>query len=183
MIKKGFAVAAFAGVMLLGSVANAEAVFTSVTGPVNSALGQSWTVNTDDSKAWATVQAAAGSLGFLVAADIGNANPVGEVALLNGVIAPDVDPAGYNQTTFPKVDSNTFDVTGQYFMLKFGSVVSVWFENLKPLELVTVYVNTGTQMGLSHVTSAVTPVPGPGALALLGIGLAGLGAARRRKKA
>ena len=151
-----------------------------ISGPVASSGSETWTVSATfgNGKATSTtISCPTGACQYVVLDDLGDSSVESEIALLNGAINPDVDSAGYDQFEW----ADTFTVTGQYFMMKFGDLADVWFKNLLFPSSSEVTVDTGSAMGLSHVTTTVSEVPVPGTLGLLGLALAGLGAVRRRK--
>lgn len=122
---------------------------------------------------------------FLGAQDLKNAGDSTELGYLESLLGTTFD-----NTTLIKDDNpgNTFDVTEKYFMVKFGSSISVWFQNLWFPGDAAISVKTGKGAGLSHVSTfdfpyTTTEVPLPGTMSLLGLGLAGLGLIRKNKNA
>lgn len=120
---------------------------------------------------------------FLGADDLKNAGDSTELELLESLIGTD-----FNGVSLLKDDDsgNTFNITEKYFMVKFGSSVSAWFENLWFPGEMSLSVETGRGAGLSHITTFDYPnteVPLPGTMSLLGLGLIGLGFIRKNKNA
>lgn len=122
----------------------------------------------------------------------------------NAFLAPEI-----NTNLFPSIDGSEFSFTGTgstgtwtytagpqdpiitFFVAKGGNFFNL-FDNPAPLNTDTwstpLNPNNQRPFGLSHLTfydSGSTPpqeIPEPGILALVGLGLLGIGAARRRKK-
>ncbi len=76
-----------------------------------------------------------------------------------------------------------FSTFAEYVVLKLGNV-AVFLHNNTGGELTISLSDLGRGFGLSHVTEfgEVEPIPIPGAIWLMGAGIAGLGFAGRRKK-
>lgn len=80
--------------------------------------------------------------------------------------------------------SLSFSTFAEYIVLKLGNM-AVFLKNTSGGELTITLSDLGRGFGLSHVTEfgEVDPIPIPGAVWLMLAGIAGLGAASRKKKA
>ncbi len=130
-------------------------------------------------------QVTGGSLGSLSAtmADaygIGNASKANEATAFNTLAGTSFLEADATKTGDDP--SPSFTTLSDYFLLKLGSM-TVFLKNTSGGPLDVVYSsNPGQGAGLSHYTE-FGEIPIPGAIWLMGIGLAGLGVARRKTKA
>lgn len=133
---------------------------------------------------------ATGTAGFLSTsiADLYTFNPsdpATEAAALNVL-------AGTNFTTGVQTDAGgvsslTFSTVASWISLKLGNT-TIFLSNIgAPVTLVIDFLKasgqTGAGAGFSHYTEFGNAVPIPGALWLMGAGIAGLGFAKRKKKA
>ena len=91
------------------------------------------------------------------------------------------------QTDMGGASSATFSTAASWIALKIGNSHFFLNNTAGPVTLFIAYLKAsgraGAGAGLSHITEFGNEVPIPGALWLMGAGLAGLGAAGRRKKA
>lgn len=91
------------------------------------------------------------------------------------------------QTDMGGVASATFSTVASWISLKIGNSHFFLNNTAGPVTLFITYLQAagkaGAGAGLSHITEFGNEVPIPGAIWLMGAGLAGLGAAGRRKKA
>jgi hypothetical protein len=133
-------------------------------------------------------QVTGGSLGSFSAtmADVynsGNANEANEATAFNTLAGTSFLEADATKTDGDP--SPIFTTLSEYFLLKLGNM-TVFLRNTSGGALDVVYTEAkGMGAGLSHYTEfgEVPEIPIPGAIWLMGIGLAGLGAARRKGKA
>lgn len=127
----------------------------------------------------ATLSCAAGACAVLGLADLSNSGEHTELSFLESLISQDLGDVTVTKFT---PGSEGFQVTEKFFMLKFGSAISVWLQNLLFDTPIEVDFTTGRGAGLSHVSTfdSVSEVPVPGTMGLLGLGLLGLGLVRRR---
>lgn len=126
-------------------------------------------------------------LGTLSASDaakygLANSNPSTEVAALNTLAGTSFTTADHNKVDAGGASSFSFMTLAEYFILKIGSV-HTFFKNTSGNEVTVEYLQTGRAGGLSHYSEVGSAVPLPGALWLMGAGLAGLGFSSRKKKA
>ncbi len=133
-------------------------------------------------------QVTSGSLGGLSATmadayDSGNASEANEATAFNTLAG-----TSFLQADATKTDgdpSPSFTTLSEYFLLKIGNM-TVFLKNTSGGSLDVIYsAADGQGAGLSHYTEfgEVPEIPIPGAIWLMGIGLAGLGAAHRKAKA
>lgn len=132
-----------------------------------------------------------GTLGSLsgTAADLYNYNPsdaATEADALN-VLAGTNFATGI-QTDAGGVNTLTFSTVAQWIGLKLGAGTFFLNNTSGPVKLFITYLKSagraGAGGGFSHYTEfGANPIPVPGALWLMGAGLAGLGFANRKKKA
>ncbi len=133
-------------------------------------------------------QVTGGSLGSLSATmadayDSGNASEANETTAFNTLAGTSFLEA--DATKSASDPSPTFTTLSEYFLLKIGNM-TVFLKNTSGGPLDVAYTETaGKGAGLSHYTEfgEVPEIPIPGAIWLMGVGLAGLGAARRKSKA
>ena len=129
----------------------------------------------------------AGSLSATSASlyDFSPSDPVNEAKALN-ILAGTNFTSGV-QTDMFGASTATFSTVASWISLKIGSLHFFLNNNAGPVTLFITYLQSsgraGAGGGLSHITEFGNEVPIPGALWLMGAGLAGLGAAGRRKKA
>lgn len=134
---------------------------------------------------------ATGTAGSLsgTTADLYSFNPSDqdtEAAVLN--VLAGTNFATGTQTDAGGVNSLTFSTTAAWIALKLGAGTFFLSNTSGPVTLMITYLKasgpTGAGGGFSHYTEfGGAPIPIPGALWLMGAGLAGLGFAARRKKA
>lgn len=112
-------------------------------------------------------------------------DPATEAAALN-VLAGTSFTTGV-QTDAGGVNTLTFSTTAAWIMLKLGAGTFFLQNTAGPVTLFITYLKAsgpaGAGGGFSHYTEFGNAIPIPGALWLMGAGLAGLGFANRRKKA
>jgi hypothetical protein len=132
-------------------------------------------------------QVTGGSLGSLSATmadayDSGNASEANEATAFNTLAGTSFLEADATKTDGDP--SPSFTTLSEYFLLKIGNM-TVFLKNTSGGALDVDYSEAkGMGAGLSHYTEfgEVPEIPIPGAIWLMGIGLAGLGAARRKSK-
>ncbi len=132
-------------------------------------------------------QVTGGSMGSLSmtnadAYDSGNASEANETVAINTLAGTSFLEA--DATKSPSDPSPTFTTLAEYFLLKLGNS-TVFIRNTSGGALDVVYNEAAGQgAGLSHFTEfGEVEIPIPGAIWLMGAGLAGLGFARRKAKA
>lgn len=129
----------------------------------------------------------AGSLSATSASlyDFSPTDPVNEAKALN-ILAGTNFTSGV-QTDMGGASSATFSTVASWISLKIGNSHFFLKNTAGPVTLFITYLKSGGRAGagagLSHITEFGNEVPIPGALWLMGAGLAGLGSAGRRKKA
>lgn len=116
--------------------------------------------------------------------DFKPSNPANEAAALN-VLAGTNFASGV-QTDMGGANSITFSTVAQWISLKIGKSHFFLQNTAGPVALFISYRKAsgraGAGAGLSHITEFASEVPAPGALWLMGAGLAGLGFSVRRTK-
>jgi|TARA_R110000850_G_scaffold154564_2_gene278020 hypothetical protein len=142
-----------------------------------------------------------GSLDIFIAEDAKVGSPASELAWVNTFLDPDVSYNGYKTETvnyFATTEDSTifaFALSSDpgFYIIKNATRIAL-FENLnstswgvfdKDSLSDAMNISGSGSMTISHVTefgSAPTNVPEPGTLALLGLGLLGLTATRKKQK-
>lgn len=139
--------------------------------------------STSQGSATGTAGALSGSSADLY--DVSPDNPATEAAALN-VLAGTSFTAGV-QTDTGGVDSLSFTTTAAWIVLKLGAGTFFLQNTSGAITLTIDFLKAsgpaGAGGGFSHYTEFGNAIPIPGALWLMGAGLAGLGFANRRKKA
>lgn len=91
------------------------------------------------------------------------------------------------QTDMEGVSTATFSTVASWIALKIGNSHFFLQNTAGPVTLFIIYLQssgrTGAGAGLSHITEFGNEIPVPGALWLMGAGLAGLSFANRRRRA
>lgn len=117
--------------------------------------------------------------------DFSPTDPANEAKALN-VLAGTNFSTGV-QTDMGGVSSVTFSTIAQWIGLKIGNSHFFLQNNSGPITLLITYLKSdgriGAGAGLSHITEfGSSEVPAPGAIWLMGAGIAGMGFASRKKK-
>jgi len=112
-------------------------------------------------------------------------DPVNEAKALN--ILAGTNFATGIQTDAGGVDTLSFSTVSQWVALKLGAGTFFLQNNGGPVTLLITYLKasgkTGAGGGFSHYTEFGNEIPIPGAIWLMGAGLAGLGFSARKKRA
>lgn len=188
----GYTVGAQSAVITSTGIATFTRVVAGSGGACDNTVG-SYTYSCDDGLAVLDSSVSPFSGRFSIPTDADNTNWLDSMDARQMSI--DVD-TGYNALGFFMTDPNDaggrFDIGGLGFNFAdiFGSslgsgkqfYISIYDTDVSTLASVSVYSNaSGDGYGIDQLT--VGKVPEPGTLALLGLGLAGLGISRRRKHA